>query len=227
MAVTDSVRYDRAWLVSCPIPVFRLAVIRQCDPDLDALQAEISDPIVCGIKLNTGFLDISADDNRLRPLYRLAAQYRLPVAVHTGDPGWSGARLKYCHPMVLDDVAKAHRETSFIMTHSGNPWIREAAVIAANNPNIVLECSSLIESLTPGAMGDRSNLLVCDQIKFLAAYLNDPSRIIFGSGWPDLSISEYAELVKRSLPKSWWEAVFFTNAMRTYRLNPSADVNSV
>ena len=44
-------------------------------------------------------------DDSLAPLYRLAAKYDKPVAVHTGLTAMSSAILKYSHPLVLDEAA--------------------------------------------------------------------------------------------------------------------------
>ena len=69
----------------------------------------------CGVKLYPGYNRIWLSDPLYEPVYRLAAQYGKPVAVHTGLTAFPGAHLKYAHPLALDEVAADHPETQFVI----------------------------------------------------------------------------------------------------------------
>ena len=68
--------------------------------------------LVRGLKLHPPLQQFFANDRAAYPLYEVFAEARLPVLFHTGHsgigtgvPGGGGVRLKYGHPMHIDDVA--------------------------------------------------------------------------------------------------------------------------
>lgn len=66
--------------------------------------------IIYGIKLHPFHSRTRPDDEKLEPLYKIAAEYNLPVVSHTG--GCEEARSLY-----LYNAAKKHPELDFVMVH--------------------------------------------------------------------------------------------------------------
>jgi hypothetical protein len=67
---------------------------------------------VRGLKLHPPVQEFFPNDRLAYPLYEVFAEAKLPVLFHTGHsgigtgmPGGGGIRLKYGHPMPIDDVA--------------------------------------------------------------------------------------------------------------------------
>ena len=99
-------------------------------PDLaDRVEAHLRRDNCCGVKLYPGYNKIALSDPMYQPIYRLAARYGKPVAVHMGLTAFSRAHLKYCHPLALDEVAADHPDTQFVMCHFGNPFLEAAAAV--------------------------------------------------------------------------------------------------
>ena len=94
---------------------------------------------VRGLKLHpaTGY---SPSDDICWPLYKLAGEYGVPVAIHTG-PMASPLLSDTCQPVRVDRPAAEFPETKFIMLHAGQCWWREALNIAFWKSNIYLELS--------------------------------------------------------------------------------------
>ena len=68
-------------------------------PDLaDRVEAHLRRDNCCGVKLYPGYNKIALSDPMYQPIYRLAARYGKPVAVHMGLTAFSRAHLKYCPP---------------------------------------------------------------------------------------------------------------------------------
>ena len=46
----------------------------------------------------------------------------MPVFFHTGDTYSPEAKLKFAHPLGVDEVAVDHPDVKFVLCHLGNPW---------------------------------------------------------------------------------------------------------
>ena len=82
---------------------------------------------VAALKCYLGYLHYEPSHPNYRRYFELAAQHKLPVIFHTGDTYSPNAKLKYAHPLGVDDVAVDHPEVRFVMCHLGNPWTVDAA----------------------------------------------------------------------------------------------------
>lgn len=97
-----------------------------------------------GIKIYPSYLPMSPSDSRLYPLYSLAQEARLPVMFHTGISSFPGSRLKWSHPLLLDDVAVDFPELPLVLAHGGRDlWFAEAFSLARIHDNVYLEVSGL------------------------------------------------------------------------------------
>ena len=94
----------------------RLGVLVWCkiygetaDAEFERLIAENRD-VIYGIKLHPFHSHVAPDDERLEPLYRIAAKYSLPIVSHTGG-------REEAMSLRLYNAAKKHPELSFVMVH--------------------------------------------------------------------------------------------------------------
>ena len=172
----------------------------------------------CGVKLYPGYNRTLLSEPLYRPIYDLAARYDKPVAVHMGLTAFARAHLKYCHPLVLDEVAADFPRTRFVMCHFGNPFFDAAAAVLGKNPNVSADLSGFLEG--------RVNLEEYFQVQagyagLLRTWLtaaNCWDRIMYGTDWPIVNLAEYIQFIQRIVPEEYWEPVFFGNANRIYGL---------
>jgi predicted TIM-barrel fold metal-dependent hydrolase len=94
---------------------------------------------VKGLKLHPGS-GYSPSDRVCFPLYELAAEHGVPVAVHTG-PMAAPLLSRTAQPVLLDEAAAEFPETIFIMQHAGQASWQEALNVAFWKPNVMLELS--------------------------------------------------------------------------------------
>jgi Tat protein secretion system quality control protein TatD with DNase activity len=73
--------------------------------DLVELRGFLADGSVRGLKLYPGYEPFFPSDSKLEPLYVLAAEFSVPVMVHSGDTYTPTGKLKYSHPLTIDEVA--------------------------------------------------------------------------------------------------------------------------
>lgn len=172
----------------------------------------------CGLKLYPGYDKIPLTDPAYDAIYDLAAQYDKPVAIHMGLTAFSGAHMKHCHPLALDEVAADHNKTRFVMCHFGNPFFESAAAVMAKNPNVATDLSGFLEG--------RVNLDAYFQeqsgyVFLLKTWLTATcgwDRIMYATDWPIVNLEEYIRFVERLVPEQHWEKVFFENANSYYKL---------
>ncbi|MDI6798720.1 MAG: amidohydrolase family protein [Candidatus Aenigmarchaeota archaeon] len=96
-----------------------------------------------GIKLPPGYEYFYPNETKCNQIYRIAEKYNAPVIFHSGDT-WRAiekTKIKYAHPVYVDDVAVGHPDLKIIVAHSGNPWVVDAAEIAYKNENVFLDIS--------------------------------------------------------------------------------------
>ncbi|MFC3606944.1 amidohydrolase family protein [Stutzerimonas tarimensis] len=198
--------------------VARCAVIAQPEWCHDSLVQGLASGVYVAIKINLGFMPVYADDSRLESLYSLAHEFDVPVLLHTGDTGWHRSRLKYAHPLSLDEVIVDHPQINFLLVHSGNPWFTDAAVIAAKNNNVWLDLSSIVEGPLNQVSPATLNRLMIDPIRWMLDYTGKPDRLIFGSGWPSVDYPNYVAACAKAIDQQYHRQVFFDNATRLFKI---------
>lgn len=188
--------------------------------DLKRIEAGLKSKKYRCLKIYLGYVHRYAYDPGYEPVYALAQKYGVPVVFHTGDTSSKGAKLKYADPLTIDEVAVDHPRVNFVIAHCGNPWIESAAEVAYKNPNVYIECSALLTGDLDQAPKEKVDTYVVKPIAWLFGYLEDPSKLMFGSDWPLVSMKPYVEAYKRAIPKEHWKAVFHDNAVRVFKLKP-------
>ena len=194
---------------------------RQCagiglEPDVAGVAAALEAGAVACIKIYLGYVHRTADDPAYAPIYDLAARHGVPVVFHTGDTSTADAKLKYAHPLALDELAVDRRELTLVIAHCGNPWIETAAEIAYKNPNVYIECSALMTGDMDEIDPDHLERYVTDAIRYVWGYIEDPSKLMFGSDWPLVDIESYVRAYAAAIPPEHHAAVFHDNAARVF-----------
>ena len=182
---------------------------------LDQIEYHLRQPQCAGIKLYPGYNPVYITDNIYEPVYELAARYKKPVAVHTGETAGPNALLKYTHPLTLDEAAVRHPDVQFIMCHFGNPWLADAAAVVSKNPNVAADLSGLLEGQFDVRQLINDRRWYLDTLRAWMCYL-DYSRLMFGTDWPLVNLEQYIQFIEELIPEKHREAVFYGNAARIY-----------
>lgn len=168
------------------------------------------------IKIYLGYVHHWAYDSAYRPVYRLAERYDVPVVFHTGDTYSPRGKLKYADPLTIDEVAVDFPKVTFVIAHCGNPWIQSAAEVAYKNPNVYLDGSALLIGDLAAEPGQVEEFMV-KPLAWVFGYVEDPSKLMFGTDWPLTDIPGYLSAFKRAIPRRYWKQVFHDNAARVFK----------
>ena len=141
----------------------------------------IEDFGVKGFKFHPSVQGFYPNDGTAYPLYEAIAEARLPALFHTGQTGvgagqraGGGIRLKYSHPMYLDDVAVDFPDMPIILAHPSFPWQEEALSVATHKPQVYIDLSGWSPKYFPPILVQYANTLLKD-------------KILFGSDYPAMS----------------------------------------
>jgi predicted TIM-barrel fold metal-dependent hydrolase len=185
-------------------------------PDaLVRLEEEVQKPNVVGIKIYLGYYPFYAYDEVYEPVYRLAANYQLPVVFHTGDTYSERGFLKYSHPLAIDEVAVKNRDVYFMMAHFGDPWTITGAEIIYKNPNVFADLSGLIVG-TQEDLKQKSEGRFLDHLRHALVFADSYDKLLFGTDWPLIPIAPYIEFIKNLIPEKFHDQVFYSTALKVF-----------
>ena len=144
----------------------------------------VSSGRVRGLKLHPPLQEFVPNDRIAYPLYEVFAEARLPVLFHTGHsgigtgmPGGGGIRLKYGHPMPIDDVAVDFPDMPIILAHPSFPWQDEAISICLHKPTVYIDLSGWSPKYFPPQLIQYANTLLKHKVLFGSDYpLITPDR---------------------------------------------------
>lgn len=188
--------------------------------EMERIEAELRQPATVGIKVYAGYFHYDLLDPVYQPVYDLAAAYRLPVVIHSGDTYSERGLLKYSHPLTADELAVRRRDVRFVLAHFGDPWIMETAEVLNKNANVFADLSGLVVGDAARLAGVRKKRLLMEHFQRGLVYLENYEQVLFGSDWPLAPVGPYIEFVKELVPEEAYHDVFFRNALRVFpRLN--------
>jgi uncharacterized protein len=180
----------------------------------------LKDPKCVGIKMYPGYNFIYPSDPIHDGFYELAAQYDVPVVFHTGDTANPRGKVKYSHPLCIDEVAVDHPNTRFVMAHFGNPWIVDATEVAKKNPNVFIDLSALAQGMFDVEWFFKEYTGYVEHLRTWIAYLSDENKLMYGSDFPLVNMNTYMNIIARLIPEKLHENVFHKNALNVFtRLN--------
>jgi predicted TIM-barrel fold metal-dependent hydrolase len=183
--------------------------------DLRELADFLRAGLVKGLKLYPGYEPFYPHDSRLEVVYQLAEEFRVPVMIHCGDTYHPRGKLKYAHPLEVDEVAVDHPRVNFVICHLGNPWLTDCMEVVYKNKNVYADFSGLVLGEFTEAFEDYME----EQIADVILYAGEPDQFLFGSDWPICSMKSYVEFVRQlKLPEEDRQAILYENARKLFRI---------
>ena len=183
--------------------------------DLRELADDLRAGRVKGLKLYPGYEPFYPHDKRLKVVYDLAEEFDVPVMIHSGDTFSPRGKLKYAHPLEIDEVAVDHPAVKFVICHLGNPWLTDAMEVVYKNANVFADISGLILGEFTQAFED----YMSDEIEDVVTYAGEPEKFLFGTDWPICSMKSYIEFVGRlEISARDRRMLLYENSRRLFKL---------
>jgi len=187
--------------------------------DLRELSDYLKAGLVKGLKLYPGYEPFYPYDSRCRVLYELALEFDVPVMIHTGDTYSPQAKVRFAHPLAVDDVAVDFPDLKLVICHVGNPWIRDAMEVVYKNKNVHTDISGFVL----GDFTERFEKFMVGQMKDMILYAGDPNYLLYGTDWPICRMRTYLKFVRGlELPEAQYEKLMWRNTNRLFKLGLEA-----
>ena len=177
-----------------------------------------TEPHIVGLKIYAGYYHVDITDPIYDPVYKLAEKYDLAIVIHTGETYSERGLLKYAHPLRVDDLAVAHPKLRIVACHMGVPWVFDACEVAAKNPNVYFDLSGMLVGDSSYIERQSKNPLLIDRYRQALAYMDNFDKILYGSDWPLVPMSAYIAFCKQLVPEGEHEKVFYSNALKVFKL---------
>ena len=137
---------------------------------------------IVAVKFYTGYDHYYPSDFEARVYLNVLNKIGCAAIFHSGDCHSScskKAKLKYAHPLHIDDVAVDYPGINFVIAHMGFPWVRDAAQVCYKNSNVYADISGFVYGeFTPQDVEKFGKCL--DEFCDIAPW----EKLLFGTDWP-------------------------------------------
>jgi uncharacterized protein len=192
--------------------------------DIDELRVMLEAGEVKGVKLYPGYEPFYPADPKLEPAYRLAEEFDVPVMIHTGDTYSPTGKVKYAHPLHVDEVAVDYPKVKFVICHLGNPWFRDTMEVVYKNDNVYTDISGLVL----GDFTDRFEAYMRGQFKEMMLWGLNPRKVLFGTDWPISTMESYLEFMEElKLPPKDKDLIMCDNAAALFKLEVPSEAGGL
>ena len=188
--------------------------IRQELPDADFIRLlRENRELIYGLKLHPFHSRVAPDDVRLEPIYRLAAEFGLPVVSHTG--GCPEAMSVH-----LFNAAKAHPETDFVMVHMDLGTDNSAALeLLGELPNLYGDTTWVPVATTVEAIrryGSRKMLFGTDNP------IDGPDTLLHNRTGDRSLYQQYFNELRDMISPEEYDDLMFYNAQRVFGISAAS-----
>jgi predicted TIM-barrel fold metal-dependent hydrolase len=189
------------------IPFASLDPVRRTDAVATARRL-VEEHGMRGFKFHPGLQGFYPNDPKVYPLYSALEELGVPAIFHTGQlGGGNGARLKYCDPIALDDVAVDFPELRLIMAHPSFPWQDVALSVAGTREHVYIDLSGWSPRYFPPQLIQHANTIL-------------KNKMLFGSDFPIIPPERWlADFEEAAFRPEVREGILKTNAARLLELS--------
>lgn len=183
--------------------------------DLDDLRLLLEERAIKGLKIYPGYEPFYPADSKLAPAYALAEEFDVPVMIHTGDTYAPTGKVKYSHPLNVDELAVDFPRVKFVICHLGNPWFRDCMEVVYKNDNVYADISGLVL----GDFTDRFEEYMRRQLQEMLLWGMNPRKVLFGTDWPISTMESYLGFMDElKLPYKDKQLLFYENAAKLFKI---------
>lgn len=160
-----------------------------------------------GVKFLPSYQHFYINDQRLYPLYEVAQEMNVPVMFHIGSSTFPHAKLKFCDPLLLDEICVDFPELTVIACHGGRGfWYEAVFFLLSLHKNLHID----IAGLPPRKL-----------LEYFPDLEKRSERFLFGTDWPTIpsTIKENIDAFKElSLSEENKTRILRDNARRVLKL---------
>ncbi len=191
------------------------SISNHTDDDVREYKEYLKNDKIIGLKIYPGYEYYYPYDPSYQKIIDLCIEYDVPLMIHTGDTYTPKGKLRYSHPLNVDDVAVDNPELKIIICHLGNPWFLECQEIIYKNKNVYADISGLVL----GEFTEYYEEYLVGKITEFLNYAGEPKCLLYGTDWPLSSMKSYLQFIsKLDLSQEDRDLLMRKNAQRLFKL---------
>lgn len=177
VAVADPHGHDSVWL------------------EIEKLKNLFLDKKIVAVKFYTGYEHYYPNDSIVAHYLKILQDIGCPVIFHSGDclSSVKCSKLKYSHPLGIDEIAVDFPDLKIIIAHVGNPWWKDTAEICYKNKNVYTDISGFVYGKFTGKDKFYFNQMITE---FLS--ISSFDKLLFGTDFPISDQSSYVKVINSS-----------------------------
>ncbi len=168
-----------------------------------------------GLKIYPGYEHYYPYDPKYQKIIDLCIEYDVPLMIHTGDTYSPKGKVRFAHPLNVDDVSVDNPELKIIICHLGNPWFLDCQEVIYKNKNVYADISGLV-------LGDFTEFYeeyLVSKITDFLNYAGEPKYLLYGTDWPISSMNSYLRFVsKLDLNQQERDLIMYKNSQQLFKL---------
>jgi predicted TIM-barrel fold metal-dependent hydrolase len=143
------------------------------------LERIVNDLGLKGLKMFPSTQLFYPSDKKVYKIYEKAQELGVPIIFHSGAPLVAGThRLKFNHPLQLDDVAIDFPDLKIVMGHMGNPWFWDTYALTERHKNLYFDISGRAREFLPHLPWSLFEKRISDKILFGTDMQHSPTEYI-------------------------------------------------
>ncbi len=183
--------------------------------NLNEYRKWLKDGIIKGIKLYCGYEHYYPYDKKYQVIYDLCTEFDVPVMIHSGDTLSPRGKIRFSHPINIDDVATDNPDLKVVICHMGTPWLLDCQEVVYKNKNVYTDVSGLVLGIFNQELMEYYEDKILDFIK----YIGHPCRMLFGTDWPICDIESYINFFNNlKINSDCRELLMFKNAKKIFKI---------
>ncbi len=184
--------------------------------DVREIGEYLENGFIKGLKFYPGYEPFYPNDTRLKLMYEMAIEYDVPVMFHSGDTYAPTGKVKYAHPIHIDDLAVDYPDLKIVICHIGNPWIKDCMEVVYKNENVYADISGLVL----GDFEEKFERYMKKEIEEMITYAGDPNYLLYGTDWPLANMKSYLKFMDQlELAEDKKELILWKNAAKLFKID--------
>jgi predicted TIM-barrel fold metal-dependent hydrolase len=149
-------------------PVGSVSPLLKSRPSVELVEKWLKMGLIFGLKFYPAYEYFYPNGKEIRPYLKILEKYGKPAVFHSGDTFnlKNGGKIKYAHPLHIDDIAVDFPDLRIVISHIGYPWIIDAAEVVYKNKNVFADCSGLAYGKLEKNDKDLIKKLVSEFVKY-------------------------------------------------------------
>ncbi|WP_026951295.1 amidohydrolase family protein [Algoriphagus mannitolivorans] len=184
--------------------------------DIRQIGEYLESGLVKGLKFYPGYEPFYPNDSRLKVWYEMAIEYDVPVMFHSGDTYAPTGRVKYSHPLQIDDLAVDYPKLKIVICHLGNPWIKDCMEVVYKNQYVYSDISGLVL----GNFSEKFERFMKHEIEQMITYAGNPKYLLYGTDWPISNMGSYLKFIHQlDLTQEKKDLILWQNAAELFKID--------